>query len=184
MGVLVALGALVAAVWAGHTSKRLYEIETTRDRSTEEREEREQASGIAAWCIYAKDLEEGLRHGIFIHNSSGSPVYDVSVRSIYAKKKTDDAREQPPMNLAVLPPGDYVVTAHAMYNWTFPEERHTVEHSVRPVTNSEKWMVVSLQFTDAYGIRWTRENSRLTRTDESSSDRASSSAVSATGDHR
>lgn len=67
------------------------------------------------------------------------------------------------MKLAVLPPGDYVVTAHPQYNWTFPEERHSVDHAIRPVTKNRQWIVTSLLFTDAFGIRWKRANSRLAK---------------------
>lgn len=157
---LTALGALIAAVWAGLTSKRLYEIEAKRDVVSDERRARQQAAGIAAWCVFCPESE---RRGLLLHNSSDAPVFDVEVLSTYAPSQKASPVMQRPLVLTLLPPGDYVADEHPTFGWTFPDERVAVPGTVRPVTKNSGWMVTAVRFTDAHGIRWERKGGLLSR---------------------
>lgn len=161
LSAVAALGALAAAIWAARVSKRLYEIETSRDRGRAQREEKAQASGIAAWCVFIKENQPGSQQGLLLHNSSDAPVFDVEVLSTYATKQSSEPIPQAPLKLAVLPPGDYVSNADATYKWSFPEERGSIDNAVRPVTKNPGWVVTEVRFTDSYGTPWTRIRGNL-----------------------
>ena len=159
---LAALGALVAAVWAAKVSKRLYQIEADRGLVASERDEKEQASAIAAWCLsFTDDSDAETKRGLQIHNSSDAPVFDISVRSTYASSKNGAAEAVRALELSILPPGDYTVRRHPVYQWDFPEERSVEGRSVRPVMNNPKWAVEEIRFTDAHGMRWSRAGGAL-----------------------
>lgn len=160
---LAAIGALIAAVWAARTSGRLFRVETQRDVQNWRREEAEQASRIAAWCVIHLKPSSGLdrEDGLLIHNSSDAPVFDVEIHSIYAPKQTDEPKEQAPLRLTLLPPGDYVSTTHPKFHWTFPEESSNMTGAIRPVTKNDKWKVTSITFVDASGIQWVRTGGDL-----------------------
>lgn len=86
ISVLVAAAALIAAVWAGLTSKRLFDVERKRDEVALDRREKEQASEIAAWCVtYDTPADQPSPKGLLIHSSSNAPVFDVKVLSTYSK---------------------------------------------------------------------------------------------------
>jgi hypothetical protein len=162
LSAVAALGALAAAIWAVRVSKRLYEVETSRDLIATQRAEKEQASGFAAWCIVLSTNEEQERqNGILLHNSSDAPVFDIEVLSTYAKRKSLEGAPQPPLKLAILPPGDYVAHVDATYPWSFPEERGSIGGIVRPVTNNPNWAVTELHFTDSHETRWIRRGGKL-----------------------
>lgn len=168
-----AVGALIAAWWAAKTSVKLFKIETSRDRASEERAEMEQASGIAGWCVFAQDREKGHQKGIQLHNSSDAPVYDVVVESTYAATAKGEAQPLQPIRLSVLPPGDYVVFEHPEYHWAYAEERAALPTSVRPVSKNPKWVVGSVAFTDAHGVKWVRRGGALRRLDQATGPAAS-----------
>lgn len=155
-----AVGALIAAIWAARVSRNLYRIEAARDFESGQRAEKEQASGIAAWCVYSRAKDVG---GILLHNSSDAPVFDVEVRSTYARKQNLPAELQAPLKLSLLPPGDYVADADAKFNWSFPEPRESIDDTVRPITKNSQWIVKELYFTDAHGTRWVRVGGTLTK---------------------
>lgn len=161
---LTALGALIAAVWAAATSGKLFRIESSRDRTAAEREEKEQASGIASWCvkvIRGKQAESGAANGIQVHNSSDSPVYYVEVFSTYSVSKDSAPVQRKPFRMDVLPPGDFVAEEHKTYHWTFPDQKEDVDGVVRPITKNTNWRVIESRFTDSYGVRWCRNDSGL-----------------------
>lgn len=157
---LAALGALAAAIWAGLTSKRLYQVEAKRDVVSDERRARQQASGVAAWCVFCP---ESRQRGLLLHNSSEAPVFEVEVLSTFAPTQKATPVEQHPLTLTLLPPGDYVANEDASYHWSLPDERHTVSGTVRPVLKNSGWTVTAIRFTDAHGVRWERRDGLLDR---------------------
>lgn len=166
LSAIVAAAALGAAIWAGLISKRLFNVERDRDVLAQDHKEREQASGIAAWCItYAKQGNSSSPKGLYLHNSSDAPVFDVTVCSTYSRKQRESAVDQPPLKLSVLPPGEHACMAATEYPWEFPEPTAQLEDrlgtSLRPVTNNRGWMVKSIEFTDSYGSRWHRDEQGL-----------------------
>ena len=160
---VAALGALLAAVWAAKTSVNLFKIESARDNTAAERAAMDQASGIAAWCVYSDDRERSHQKGIQVHNSSDAPVYDVVIESTHSMTAKDAAQSMPPIKLSILPPGDYVVFEHPKYLWAFAEERDSLSCAIRPVSKNPQWIVTGQSFTDARGVRWVREGGALRR---------------------
>ncbi|MCT1803870.1 hypothetical protein VVR84_15245 [Kocuria carniphila] len=162
ISVLVAAAALIAAVWAGLTSKRLFDVERKRDEVALDRREKEQASEIAAWSVtYDTPADQPSPKGLLIHNSSNAPVFDVKVLSTYSKTKRDTPETQKPLTMSVLTPGDYAAIEDDKFPWKFPETQSRVEEKVhsrlRPVTNNPGWMVTGIAFVDSYGTSWLRD---------------------------
>jgi len=156
---LGAIGALIAAVWAATTSGKLFRIESSRDRTAAERAEKEQASGIASWCVKVLrggDGEPTAGNGVQVHNSTDSPVYYVEVFSTYSVSKDSEPVQRKPFRMDILPPGDFVAEEHKTYHWTFPDQKEDVQGLVRPITKNSNWRVIELRFTDSYGLRWCR----------------------------
>lgn len=159
---LAALGALFAAVWAAVTSRKLFNIESERDRYSAAREVKKQASGIASWCVKVfRDRESIRSNGILVHNSTESPVYAVEVASTYSISKDSEPIERAVFYMDILPPGDFVTEVDSTYHWTFPDQREDIPGAVRPITKNRNWRVVSLKFTDSYGLRWIRDDNGL-----------------------
>ena len=159
---IAAMGALLAAVWAARTSKDLYDLESKRERGLVNRTRREQASGIAAWCVFCPDHDSQTQSGILLHNSSDAPVFNVEILSTYSQKQAHAPQDQEPLNLAILPPGDYVSNKDVKFHWSFPEERSAVASTIRPVMKNSKWVVTEVKFTDSHGTRWNRRGGELT----------------------
>lgn len=163
LSVIVAAAALGAAIWAGLISKRLFDVERERDALAQDHKEREQASGIAAWCItYRKSDNSPSPKGLLLHNSSDAPVFDIKVSSTYSRRQNEPPVDQPPLKLSVLPPGEHACLADTEFPWQFPEPTAQVEHRVgaplRPVTNNRGWMVKAIEFTDSSGKQWLRNH--------------------------
>lgn len=158
---LATIGALGAAVWAVVVSRRLHRVETDRDEVSAERAKREQASGIAAWCIRRSAEDDKLRRGLLLHNSSDAPVFDIEVTSTYAPSKSHAPQPQPTLRLTILPPGDYVVFADSTYPWTLPVERTARSVDAAPIMNNPGWTVTEMSFRDAHGVRWRRTGGSL-----------------------
>ncbi|MFE2657990.1 hypothetical protein [Brevibacterium sp. NPDC059310] len=105
--------------------------------------------------------DSALSNGILVHNSTDSPVYDVEVVSTYSVSEGSDSVDRSPFKMRVLPPGDFVAEQHPKFNWTFPDQREDIDGIVRPITKNSHWRVVSLKFTDSYGLRWIRDDNGL-----------------------
>ena len=157
---LSAVAALVAAVIAGIISYRLLKVEVRRDAASQTRERAGQASQVSAWCILFEDFDTARlnskevppdKNGLRIQNGSATPIYNVEILS-----RDRTGQEKRPLKLEVLPPGDYVVTSHATYNWGFPYSVEAAPGSSTPITKNRTWVVTSLPFNDCHGSRWQR----------------------------
>lgn len=158
---VVAVIALLAAVWAGWTSWSLLKAEVARDHAADERAKREQATHIAAWTVYCPKADEAARKdGISVKNSSTAAVYDITIES-----GGNDGAARPPLTMAILPPGEFVLLVDPKYHWTFPLTRGEVGGVVRPITKHPNWQVGALAFTDAQGARWKRTGAVLAPAD-------------------
>lgn len=155
----VAVAALLAAVWAGLTSRSLLKVELKRNQITEDRAEREQASHVAAWTAFCPDVDDGgAKDGVFIKNSSTAAVYDVVVES-----NGRDGAAQPALKMTILPPGEYFVRADRQYHWAFPVSPAELGTPIRPITKHLGWQVQALTFTDAQGTGWQRRGAQLVK---------------------
>jgi hypothetical protein len=147
-------GALVAAVFAGVTAKRLYDADRERDLKAAVAERSRQASqvvGWASWTNYSRvalKLPEGgtSRVNLAVRNASGVPVYDVSV--------------------------DYWCRGEHLGGQTFSvlsptgEDPHHREIKAAGVgalvakprdPDARLDIRVAIEFTDALGVRWRRD---------------------------
>lgn len=124
---LLALAISLASAWFARVTAN---IEKDRDI-------RQQAAGVAAWCVgadrendpqraeeilrlihYKADFRRGqsqpnfrgrIRGGIVVSNRSEAPVYDVYLQNTYAYKKGANPNDEPPLTLNVVPPGTYFI---------------------------------------------------------------------------
>ncbi|GAB3618314.1 hypothetical protein GCM10027416_28710 [Okibacterium endophyticum] len=154
---LVTLGALAAAVGAGLTTRRLYLIESERDRLGAEERSRRQAQNVAAWVAAAIDGGDAPdSYGVVIHNSSSAVIYDVSVR---ATRKGGGELEL--LKLHVVPPGEYYAEYQpgAKFAWGFPSAVSATGMEIRPVTKSAAMGIKRLEFRDSADRRWLRSDS-------------------------
>ena len=157
-----ALGALYFAWKANKASSSMLSLENQREHKRDEREIAEQASDVSAWCAVHLHGEE-RNDCLLIHNSSKLPVYELAVEST-------DSHGMPArtLNLAVLPPGDFLAFPDPRYGWTFPDPVASCRGLVRPITKTDKWSVTSVTMRDAVGTRWRRtQQGRLSQVTES-----------------
>ncbi|MGO4956070.1 hypothetical protein ACTQ49_02135 [Luteococcus sp. Sow4_B9] len=154
---LAAVGALVAAVWAGLTAKKLYDMETRRDEMSSELQRRRAASRVSAWVCthFPEGVNEGAnrRDGVIIANQGDCPIYDVRIEST-----GKDGLQKKEIVQHVLPPGEYFVGSRSdAFQWDSPDQTQCLEGIIRPITKKPDWRVTQLKFQDADGNRWLRD---------------------------
>lgn len=143
----VALAALVAAGWAGHSAAALLRVERQREDRTErlESERREsaaraeQADRVAAW---------NDRGRFVVLNGSNLPIWDVKLTTVHPES-TDAFREHVPL----IAPGGFrlpFVPAEDPWGAVLPVE-DILEALDAP------GMRVEIQFRDAAGRTWRRD---------------------------
>lgn len=159
LSALAALGALVAAVWAGMIARRLYGIERARDRARVASERRRDAALVHAWTACWFD-DQGVRYdGLVISNTSSNPVFGMVVESV-----SYDGSQQPKLRLSLVPPGRYFVArSNEKYRWEFPELIEHLEGSLRPIMRNREWRVTRMLFQDVRGVSWIRTERGLRR---------------------
>lgn len=158
----VAVFALLAAVWAGLTSRSLLKVELARNEESALRTERDQASHLAAWTVFCPELQDGEpRDGVFVKNSSPSAVYNVVIES-----NDREGGRRAPLKMSIAPPGDFLIRSNRTYHWAFPISPAEVGSAIRPITKQVDWQVTSVSFTDAQGTHWRREGALLSRVND------------------
>lgn len=172
---LATVGALVAATVAGRSAKRLYDIESERDRVAAASREAAAARLMNAWtAIHAPDVSKPKigRHGLVVSNAGEGAVFDVTVCS-------DDhtGKAQHPMHLHVLPPGEYFVLRETQHLWGYPAPARAQVGMIRPISNRKEWRVTSIAFMDSAGLRWRRDASGLHREPSATVERGRSRAL-------
>ncbi|WP_156027506.1 hypothetical protein [Mycetocola saprophilus] len=126
-----------------------------------ERERRSQASEITAWSISRHADDRKQRRGLYISNGSNSAVFDVEISSTYSESSQANPTDLSPLNLAVLPPGEYVVFGGEKYAWELPQERGSFTDSISPIMNNPGWKVTRIVLTDSHGTTWQRDHGLL-----------------------
>ena len=147
--------ALGAAMWAGHTARRLYAIEQHRDQDRQLAEERKQADLVASWVSWSQQpvplsLPSGRtsRATLAVQNGSAVPIYDVCVTYFETEAILG------PQHFHMISPTGFaahyreIKSNGVLLRLDEPRERD-VRLDIR----------VSIAFTDASGTRWTREPS-------------------------
>ena len=113
VGAIGGLLAVFAAVVSWWTSEKVVKLEEKRDSERESAAERRQAEHVTVVGVQCPDAPREERYAILVVNGSDAPIYDIRVESQRADKSCDN----PPLDLAVLPPGKFVIPAHPTYNW-------------------------------------------------------------------
>ena len=145
--------ALGAAVWAGLTARKLYNIEQKREAARDLADERQQAELVASWVSWtnqpqaAMTLPDGSpsRANLAMQNASPVPVYDIEVQYTVGEEALGSQR------FHVLSP-------------TGPTPHHREikpagvgEFLARPRPDDARVDIrVAIAFTDARGTRWAR----------------------------
>ncbi|MBU2697959.1 hypothetical protein CCO04_22990 [Pimelobacter sp. 30-1] len=138
------LCAVAAAVTAGYYAKAAHALERDRENRAEESRRRGQAARIAVWpSLRTADKT----YGVMLANTSDSLVYGLEVLA------ASEAHGEGRVVLRFLPPGLYFVDPWQRED-RFPD-RIADESAYRPVMSTDKY-AVTLTFTDAKGVHWSR----------------------------
>lgn len=154
---LATVAAVVAAVWAGKTAKRLYDQEVDRDQRVIDNAERAQADRVAAWMAHSNDPlvpgTEGTGFGMVkrgwvcrLRNASDVPVYNVDVRI-----EAPGGQERGRIERSTLPP----TSTH------FDADLPDMSHAISGTENNYRLLLARISFTDAAGRRWTRSGTGI-----------------------
>lgn len=143
VGAIFALGfATVAAV----ATWRMHRIESERDRiNAEERRDqnihvrRIQAALVSSWWGDSADTAD--RHGVYVRNASGAPIYQVYCTVLDIDDSSDDKKVHYP----IVPPSD--VALFCPVDAGVQQKGQKARDAVRRV---------KISFTDAAGVRWQR----------------------------
>jgi hypothetical protein len=152
VGAAVSLGALIAAIVAAKSARKILDVELRRDDERDKAEQRQQAEKIAAWPTLAPanpQLSRGstIKWGIAVRNASELPVYQVGL--IHESIPAGGGRHTVVQEL--VPPGDWVLIGRTLY------ARADVPRTSLNEKVPDRDFVLSIAFTDAAGQRWTRD---------------------------
>ncbi|MHC6219787.1 hypothetical protein [Arthrobacter sp. MMS24-S77] len=151
------LFALIAAAWAALTAARVHKIERDRDLKADEEKLKAQAGKVAAWSASHVGSDGGvLAYGVVVNNGSTTPIFDVVLEA------QDVPGKLRPLNLRLLPPGQYFVESHKdRSGWALADHTSALAGFTRPITRKENWCVTRLAFRDAQNNVWSRTNAGL-----------------------
>lgn len=145
--------ALGAAVWAGLTARKLYDIERKREASRDLADERQQAELVASWVSWTNQPDVTLtlpdgrasRAHLAMQNASPVPVYDIEVEYSEGEESLGSQRFH-----ALSPTGP---TPHHREI----KSAAVGEFLARPRSADARVDIrVAISFTDARGTRWAR----------------------------
>jgi hypothetical protein len=135
-----------------------------RRAAEENREAKAQATGLTAWAVTDVDAQPRT-YGVIVSNTSGSTFHDVAITA-----RMHDLPSPRPIELAILPPGDYFVEYYGpdqKYVWEFAIAVDAYNGWLRPYMKSPKYRVNGISFADNLNQRWTtNEHAVLTRLSE------------------
>jgi hypothetical protein len=153
---IATFGALIAAVAAGLQAKKLYAIESGRDKEAADGRARLQASRINAWACLRLQQGDVQAFGVIVANSSDEPVYNVKV-------VVDGFTNKNMSTLTCVPPGQYFVENRLIdkgdrrLDWDYAKPTSEFRDPLRPFSASESKKVLSTSFTDSAGQSWKRD---------------------------
>lgn len=141
-----------AAVVAWRVNRRMLDVEERRDAKAQERRRREQASLVFALGAKLESQEDSdERWGLYFYNGSSKPIYDVTVRS----KKIKSELERPALQLAAVPPGQFVIPGHRKYHWGTLQDLSRDGEKVELLLKGEgSKSILEITFRDAAGGFW------------------------------
>lgn len=146
-------------------------VDRKRRAAEENREAKAQATQLTAWAVTDADAKPRV-YGVVVSNTSGSTFHDVVVEA-----RMHDAKTMRPIELAILPPGDYFIEYNgkdAEYTWAFAVSSDSYNGWLRPYMKSRKYMVVGLTFADNLNQRWSTNEYAVLRHDAPTASTAAS----------
>ena len=151
VGAVGGLLAVFAAVVSWQTSEKVVKLEEKRDRERESAAERRQAEHVTVVGVQCPDAPQEERYAILVVNGSDAPIYDIRVES----QRADKSSANPPLDLAVLPPGKFVIPAHPTYNWGSVIDQDVAHMRLNMMTKGKAGeMITRVSFVDAASRKW------------------------------
>ena len=151
VGAVGGLLAVSAAYGSWKTSEKVVKLEHKRDREREIAAERRQAEHVTVVGVQCLDAPQEGRYAILVVNGSDAPIYDIRIKS----QKADKSCDNPPLDLAVLPPGKFVIPAHPTYNWGSVIDQEVAQMRLNMMTKGKAGeMITHVSFVDAASRKW------------------------------
>lgn len=151
VGAIGGMFAVIAAIVSWWTSEKIVKLEKKRDQEREIAAERRQAEHVTVVGVQCPDAPEEERYAILVVNGSDAPIYDIRIESQKANKRSDN----PPLVLAVLPPGKFVIPTHHEYNWGSVIDQETAQIKLNMMTKGKAGeMITHVSFVDAASRKW------------------------------
>lgn len=151
LGACSGICAAIAAFRSWKTATELNRIEAERDAKQARAVERYQAEHVAVVGVHYPDTPEGKQYAIMVVNGSDAPIYDIRVESQKANKRYDN----PVLELAVLPPGKFVIPAHPQFHWGDPIDQDAAQMKLNMMAKGNAGeMITHVSFADAASRKW------------------------------
>ena len=150
VGAFGGLLAVFAAVVSWQTSEKVVKLEEKRDRERESAAERRQGEHVTVVGVQC-NTPQIVQFAILVVNGSDAPIYDIRVES----QRADKSCENPPLDLAVLPPGKFVIPAHPTYNWGSVIDQEVAQINLNMMAKGNAGeMITHVSFVDAAARKW------------------------------
>lgn len=151
LGACIGICAAFAAFQSWKTARELNRIETERDAKQARAAERYQAEHVAVVGVHCPDTPEGEQYAIMVVNGSDAPIYDIRVES----QKANKSRDNPVLELAVLPPGKFVIPAHPKFHWGSVIDQEVAQMKLNMMAKGNAGeMITHVSFADAASRKW------------------------------
>lgn len=151
VGAVGGLLAVAAAIVSWQTSEKVVKLEQKRDQERQVEAERRQAEHVAVVGVHCPDTPEGEQYAIMVVNGSDAPIYDIRVES----QKANKSRDNPVLELAVLPPGKFVIPAHPKFHWGSIIDQEVAQMKLNMMAKGNAGeMITHVSFADAASRKW------------------------------
>ncbi|MBF4635140.1 hypothetical protein ITJ38_12055 [Agreia pratensis] len=128
-----------------------------RRAAEESRESKAQATGLTAWIV-SDVADPDLKPkplGVVISNTSGSTFHDIEVTVKIGGKQT-----AAPINLEIMPPGQYFIAYTPRSEerlWQFAKIVERYAGELQPYMNTSGFQIMSMRFADNLNQRWSTD---------------------------
>lgn len=158
VGAIGGMFAVIAAIVSWRTSEKVVKLEQKRDQEREVEAGRRQAEHVAVVGVHCPDAPRGEQYAILVVNGSDAPIYDICIES----QKADKSRDNPPLKLAVLPPGKFVIPTDRKFIWGDVIDQDVAHMKLNMMAKGNAGeMITHVTFTDASSRRWQLLKGRL-----------------------
>lgn len=166
VGAVGGLLAVSAACGSWKASEKVVKLEYKRDRERELAAERRQAEHVTVVGVHCPDAPHEEQYGILVVNGSDAPIFKICIKSQKANNKKKPNRD---LELAVLPPGKFVIRAHPEYVWGPVIEQEAARMKLNIMTKGNAGeMITHVSFVDTASQKWELVRGRELRRADSS----------------